>query len=67
MGNIFIPKRNKSNYESSKRIKDSEEKGKKQYLGSLWMPISITSPFEDAGKKYEKETNLYALLHALIR
>jgi len=26
MGNSFIPKRNKSNYESSKHIKDSEEK-----------------------------------------
>jgi len=35
MGNTFIPKINKSNYESSKHIKDSEEKGKKQYLGSL--------------------------------
>jgi len=54
MGNSFISKSNKSNYESSKQIKDNEERGKKQYLGSLWMPISISSPFEDIGKKCEK-------------
>ena len=54
MGNSFISKSNKSNYESSKHIKDNEERGKKQYLGSLWMLISITSPFEDAGKNAKK-------------
>jgi len=34
MGN-FVLKGDKSNYESNKHIKDNEEKGKKQYLGSL--------------------------------
>ena len=52
-GQLFYSKSNKSNYESSRHIQDSEEKGKKQYPGSLRMPISITSPFGDA-RKYKK-------------
>jgi len=63
-GQLFYSKSNKSNYESSKHIKDSEERGKKQYLGSLWMPISITSHFEGAGKNAKKKLT-YILYYML--
>jgi len=60
---LFYSQKKKSNYESRKHIKDNEEKGKRQYLGSLCTPISITSPFKDARKCEKKLT--YMLYYML--